>query len=123
MSDPRRVLIVEARFYEDIADSLIAGATDVGLWVTKGLRDLGEVAFLNRCRDLQDIEVRGDTLRIGAGVTMAALLPVLRKHHPSYAEMVRRYGSEQVRQAARQFVAQPLLGDATSRRTHPAPRG
>ncbi len=31
---------------------------------------------------------------------MASLLPVLREHHPSYAELVRRYGSEQVRQAA-----------------------
>lgn len=80
--------------------TLIAGATDVGLWVTKGLRDLGEVAFLNRCRDLQEIGESAQTLKIGAGVTMADLLPVLRKHHPSYAEMVRRYGSEQVRQAA-----------------------
>ncbi|MEQ9039867.1 MAG: xanthine dehydrogenase small subunit [Silicimonas sp.] len=80
--------------------TLIAGATDVGLWVTKGLRDLGEVAFLNRCRDLQEIGESAQTLKIGAGVTMADLLPVLRKHHLSYAEMVRRYGSEQVRQAA-----------------------
>lgn len=80
--------------------TLVAGATDVGLWVTKGLRDLGEVAFLNRCRDLQTVDVTEDWLRIGAGVTMADLLPLLRRHHPSYAEMVRRYGSEQVRQAA-----------------------
>ena len=80
--------------------TLIAGATDVGLWVTKGLRDLGEVAFLGRCRDLQGIDDTGTHLKIGAGVTMAQLLPVLRQHHPSYAEMVRRYGSEQVRQAA-----------------------
>jgi 6,7-dimethyl-8-ribityllumazine synthase len=29
MSDQRRVLIVEARFYEDIADSLLAGAAEV----------------------------------------------------------------------------------------------
>ncbi len=80
--------------------TLVAGATDVGLWVTKQLRDLKEVAFLNRCRDLQRIEDQGDVLRVGAGVTMATLLPELRAHHPSYAEMVRRYGSEQVRQAA-----------------------
>jgi xanthine dehydrogenase small subunit len=90
-----------AAWYEAHPDAtLVAGATDVGLWVTKGLRELGEVAFLNRCRDLQRIEAVDGTLRIGAGVTMAGLLPVLRKHHPSYAEMVRRYGSEQVRQAA-----------------------
>ena len=31
---------------------------------------------------------------------MAQLHPVLKEYHPSYAEMVRRYGSEQVRQAA-----------------------
>lgn len=80
--------------------TLIAGATDVGLWVTKQLRDLGPVAFLHRCHDLQQIEDLGDSLRIGAGVSMAQLHPVLKDHHPSYAEMVRRYGSEQVRQAA-----------------------
>ena len=80
--------------------TLVAGATDVGLWVTKGLDDLSEVVFLNRCRDLQHISVTDGSIKIGAGVTMAALLPVLREYHPSYAELVRRYGSEQVRQAA-----------------------
>ncbi|MEK6216946.1 MAG: FAD binding domain-containing protein [Boseongicola sp.] len=90
-----------AAWFEAHPDAtLVAGATDVGLWVTKQLRDLEEIAFLNRCRDLQRIEDQGDALRIGAGVTMAALLPELRAFHPSYAEMVRRYGSEQVRQAA-----------------------
>ena len=80
--------------------TLIAGATDVGLWVTKQLKELTDIAFLHRCRDLQHIVDHGDHLRISAGVTMAQLLPVLTKHHPSYAELVRRYGSEQVRQAA-----------------------
>jgi len=90
-----------AAWYEANPDgTLIAGATDVGLWVTKGFRDLGPVAFLNRCRDLQRIEERDGTLRIGAGVTMAALLEAVRERFPSYAEMVRRYGSDQVRQAA-----------------------
>ncbi|MEO9823561.1 MAG: xanthine dehydrogenase small subunit [Paracoccaceae bacterium] len=80
--------------------TLVAGATDVGLWVNKDFRDLGDVAFLNRCWDLQAIDVGDNDLRIGAGVTMAALLATLKKYHPSYAELVRRYGSEQVRQAA-----------------------
>ncbi|PVA07142.1 xanthine dehydrogenase small subunit [Thalassorhabdomicrobium marinisediminis] len=84
--------------------TLIAGATDVGLWATKGFlhRDgkLDEVAFLHRCRDLQQIEDQGDTLRIGAGVSMTDVLAAMRDLHPSYAEMIRRYGSEQVRNAA-----------------------
>jgi xanthine dehydrogenase small subunit len=35
--------------------TLIAGATDVGLWVTKNLRELAPVAFLNQCTDLRGI--------------------------------------------------------------------
>ena len=80
--------------------TLIAGATDVGLWVTKQLRDISSVAFLNRCADLQQIDIGKDKLRIGAAVTMTDLLAVLDIYHPSYARMVRRYGSEQVRNAA-----------------------
>ncbi|RAK18972.1 xanthine dehydrogenase small subunit [Salipiger aestuarii] len=79
---------------------LVAGATDVGLWVTKQLRDLPEVIFLNRCADLQQIEISDDAIRIGAGVTMDRVLDLMRGHSPSYAEMLRRYGSAQVRAAA-----------------------
>ena len=79
---------------------LVAGATDVGLWVTKQLRDLGEVIFLNRCRDLQRIEVTEDEIRIGAGVTMDRVLALMADHFPAYAQMLRRYGSAQVRAAA-----------------------
>ena len=80
--------------------TVIAGATDVGLWVTKQLRDLGDVVFLNRCRDLQQITETDDTITFGAGVTMVDVHQTLKTYHPSYAEMVRRYGSEQVRGAA-----------------------
>jgi len=93
---------------DDLADwylnntdaTLIAGATDVGLWVTKGLRDLAPIAFLNGIRDLALIENRGDTLRIGAGVTITDLLAAMQPHHPSFAELLRRYASVQVRNAA-----------------------
>jgi xanthine dehydrogenase small subunit len=80
--------------------TLIAGATDVGLWVTKQLRDLDQVAFLNRCRDLQRITKTGGTIRFGAAVTMTDMLETLADEYPSYASMVRRYGSVQVRNAA-----------------------
>ncbi len=80
--------------------TIVAGATDVGLWVTKGLTRPQDVIFLNRCRDLQTIETNGDTIRIGAGVTMDRVHKLLQDAHPSYAEMVRRYGSTQVRAAA-----------------------
>ncbi len=93
---------------DDLADwyqqkpeaTLIAGATDVGLWVTKQLKDLGPVAFLNAVTDLQQIEHSPGQLHIGAAVTITQLREALLPHHPSFAELLRRYASEQVRNAA-----------------------
>ncbi len=80
--------------------TLIAGATDVGLWVTKQLRSLAPIAFLNGITDLQHIEHQSGQLHVGAGVTIEslriALLPLL----PSFAELLRRYAATQVRNAA-----------------------
>ena len=80
--------------------TLVAGATDAGLWVTKQLRDLGTVAFLNRVADLKRIEITDAEIRIGAGVTLTDLMEAIRPHHPDFAELIRRYGSVQVRNAA-----------------------
>jgi xanthine dehydrogenase small subunit len=80
--------------------TLIAGATDVGLWVTKQHRDLGPVAFLNQCADLCGITDTETDIRIGAMTTISALEQAIAPHHPSFATMLRRYGSTQVRNAA-----------------------
>jgi xanthine dehydrogenase small subunit len=80
--------------------TLIAGATDVGLWVTKQLRDLAPVAFLNGIPDLARIDATPDTIRIGAGVTLSDLWQAMKAPHPSFAELIRRYSSVQVRNAA-----------------------
>ncbi|WP_323785817.1 xanthine dehydrogenase small subunit [Thalassovita sp.] len=90
-----------AQWYAANPDAtLIAGATDVGLWVTKQMRDPGPVAFLNRCRDLQRIEETETHVTLGAGVTIARLIPLMDRLHPSLGAMLRRYGSAQVRAAA-----------------------
>jgi len=80
--------------------TLIAGATDVGLWVNKQLRDIAPVAFLHRCSDLQNIEITQGGLRIGAGVTLDRVMDAMKDVHPSFAQMILRYGSTQVRGAA-----------------------
>jgi xanthine dehydrogenase small subunit len=79
---------------------LIGGATDVGLWVTKQLRALDEICFTGRCADLQQIEQTDVGLRIGAACTITQVLEAVRDLYPSFAEMLRRYGSVQVRNAA-----------------------
>ncbi|WP_121061605.1 xanthine dehydrogenase small subunit [Chachezhania antarctica] len=79
---------------------LVAGATDVGLWVTKQLRELDKVIFLDGCADLKGIDVSDTEIRFGAMVDMNRVREALAPHYPSYAEMIRRYGSYQVRGAA-----------------------
>ncbi len=89
-----------AVYAENPNATLVAGATDVGLWVTKQLRDLDPVIFLNRCDDLKEITITDEEIRFGAMVDMNRMGDALADIHPSYAEMIRRYASVQVRHAA-----------------------
>ena len=90
-----------AKLYEANPDAtLVAGATDVGLWVTKGLRDIDPVIFLSGCSDLKQVSIDDKTLRFGAMADMNTVRAAIADLHPSYAEMIRRYGSVQVRNAA-----------------------
>ncbi|WP_439492929.1 xanthine dehydrogenase small subunit [Bosea sp. (in: a-proteobacteria)] len=79
--------------------TLVAGATDVGLWVTKGMRRLDPVIFLGRVTALREIADRGDHLVFGAMATHADVRPVLASLSPQLDELMRRFGGEQVRNA------------------------
>lgn len=80
--------------------TLIAGATDVGLWVTKMLRDLAPVAFLGGCADLKAITADDTGLHLGAMVTLSEMQAPVAARHPSFGELIRRFASVQVRNAA-----------------------
>ena len=78
--------------------TLVAGATDVGLWVTKLLRDLKRVIWLGRVKGLDDIgETADGALSLGAGVTLADSAPLFGAIHADLGELMRRFGSTQVR--------------------------
>lgn len=76
---------------------IVAGATDVGLWVTKGLRDLETVVFIGDVADLKIIDETDAGLRLGAGVRYAEAHPAMARLHPDLGELVRRIGGLQVR--------------------------
>lgn len=78
--------------------TIVAGATDVGLWVTKHHQTLKTVVSLQQLSELQYIKVSesGD-LKIGAGVTYSDAWAALAKMHPDLGELVRRISSVQVR--------------------------
>lgn len=80
--------------------TLIGGATDVGLWITKELRDLHPVAFLSGIAEMKRIEVTDDAIHIGATVTLAQLGAMIGAYHADFAALIRRFASTQVRNAA-----------------------
>ena len=80
--------------------ALVAGGTDLGLTITKALKPLGEAAFLHRCADLQTITETAEEIRIGAGVSIAALLRALAGPQPSFAALLARFASPQIRAMA-----------------------
>lgn len=78
---------------------LVAGATDVGLWVTKGLKAFDIIIFLGDVVDLSTIEESADAVTLGAGVRYADAHAALERLHPDMGELVRRIGGLQVRNA------------------------
>jgi xanthine dehydrogenase small subunit len=88
-----------AALYARFPDAtLVAGATDVGLWVTKQLRDLERVIWLGRTAGLDNVgEAADGALSLGAGVTLSDAAPLLTSIHPDLGELMRRFGSIQVR--------------------------
>jgi xanthine dehydrogenase large subunit len=77
--------------------TIISGATDVGLWVTKRFFDPQKIIWTGLVEDYAAITETPDSIRIGAGVTHVALVPILNDIHPSLGEVMKRFGSSQVR--------------------------
>ena len=79
--------------------TLVTGATDVALWITKQLRRLPRVIHLGRVRELLCIDREDATLVLGAAVSYADAEEALGAVHPDIAEVLRRLGSKQIRAA------------------------
>ena len=80
--------------------TLLAGATDVGLWVTKGHRELDVLVSTASVEELARVSVEDGCLSIGAAVTLSDARGALAAEYPDLGELVRRFGSTQVRNTA-----------------------
>jgi len=80
---------------------MVAGATDVGLWMTKQLRRFSTLIYTGKVAELQALETRGDEacLEIGAAVTYSDAFDALTGQYPDLAPMMNRLGALQVRNA------------------------
>ncbi|MEM7443037.1 MAG: xanthine dehydrogenase small subunit [Pseudomonadota bacterium] len=79
--------------------TLVAGATDVGLWVTKQLRDFPHLVTTKSASDLAKITVTDQAFEIGGAASYTDAVPVLLADYPEAATMFDRLGAVQVRNA------------------------
>ena len=77
--------------------TLVGGATDVGLWITKQLRTIPKIIHTGRVRALHEIKDDGRKIRIGAAATYAEAEQALASIDDDVGELLRRLGSKQVR--------------------------
>ncbi|MDX0155553.1 xanthine dehydrogenase small subunit [Sinorhizobium meliloti] len=77
--------------------TIVAGSTDVGLWVTKFMRDIAPVVHLSHLEELRRISIAPDGITLAAGVSYTEAYPVIVRNFPQLRELWDRIGGEQVR--------------------------
>jgi xanthine dehydrogenase small subunit len=81
------------------AATLLAGGTDVGLWVTKQFREFDCIVYLGNVAELKAIQVTASSIEIGAAATLTDAMQVIVQHFPSLAELFQRFASPPIRNA------------------------
>ena len=76
---------------------LLAGGTDVGLWVTKQLRDLPMIIYTGNVAELKSVREGGNAIEIGAAVSLTDAYAAIVARYPMLAELADRFGSPPVR--------------------------
>lgn len=82
------------------AACILSGSTDVGLWVTKQMRDLGDVIYVGQVAELKNVTEKDGKLEIGAAVSLNdAYAAVSRHYKQELSELWQRFASLPIRNA------------------------
>lgn len=82
---------------------ILAGSTDIGIWVNKQFRAQSHLLYVKNVSDLHFTNVEGGQLRIGAAVSLEAAFEAIEKHilprNESFREWWVRFASPLIRNA------------------------
>jgi xanthine dehydrogenase small subunit len=76
---------------------LLAGGTDIGLWVTKQKRNLPPLIYIGEVAELKEIRQVGSNLEIGAAVRLSDAYEAIVAHYPMLRELADRFASLPIR--------------------------
>ncbi len=79
--------------------TILAGGTDIGLWVTKQHRELETVIYTGRVAELLETRETASHVEIGAAVSLADAMQLIVANYPGLDELFRRFASPPIRNA------------------------
>jgi xanthine dehydrogenase small subunit len=80
--------------------TLVAGGTDVGLWVTKQYKRPGLLILTSRVPELLRMGLDDGHIEIGAAVTLTDAVPLITQHYPELGQLFSRFASPPIRNVA-----------------------
>ncbi|WP_426343311.1 xanthine dehydrogenase small subunit [Pseudoduganella sp. R-32] len=83
--------------------TILAGSTDVGLWVTKQMRNLGDVIYTRQVQELHRIASVDGKLEIGAAVSL----------DDAYKAVLELYPNDSLHELWQRFASQPIRSTGT----------
>lgn len=96
---PRSVESMSALFARHPEAWILAGGTDVGLWINKQLLKTSTIIYTGRVAGLADITVGGAGIAIGAAATLEDAFTALNDHYPEFGHVWLRFASLPIRSA------------------------
>jgi len=78
---------------------LLAGSTDIGLWVTKQFRELGELIYIGDVAELKRVNHTASHIEIGAAASLETAWAALAAEWPTLRDVWLRFASLPIRQA------------------------
>lgn len=96
---PRNVSDLAALCERIPTATILAGGTDVGLWVTKQYRELDVVIYTGGVAELVEITTGKSHLEIGAAVALTDAMQAIVGRYPALEELFLRFASPPIRNA------------------------
>jgi xanthine dehydrogenase small subunit len=94
---PRTVDALAALLVDHPEARVVAGATDVGLWITKHHRDVGHIVYTGDVQELRAVREAPSHLCIGAAATLTDAFDALDADWPELHEAWSRFASVPIR--------------------------
>ena len=96
-SIPKNIRELKEVLYHKENSTIVAGSTDVGLWVNKQFKEIRPIVFINQIDELKYIKIYNDKILLGSLVTYSDFQDFVTKYFPNLNEYINRIGGDQIR--------------------------